>query len=98
LKKNDRSEGNWLNVKKEVGVQIALTWMKVFWKVHHRLEVNVMGELLKSALMNLIDNALDFSPKGLKMEVSLAIIEGRIIVRVKDFGPSIQPEFISKLS
>ncbi|HVA80055.1 MAG TPA: sensor histidine kinase, partial [Candidatus Binataceae bacterium] len=42
-------------------------------------------------LINLIDNALKFTPPGGKIEVGLASIDGRALLRVADTGPGIEP-------
>jgi signal transduction histidine kinase len=56
-----------------------------------------MGELLKSAIFNLIDNAIDYSPAGETVDVFVSHTEGRFLINVKDNGPGIPDEFLPKL-
>jgi signal transduction histidine kinase len=79
------------------GVQIRFNVDEKLLHAHHRLEKLVMGELLKSAILNLIDNALDFSPTGGRVDVSVSTDQGRVVIGVKDQGPGVPVEFIPKL-
>jgi len=56
--------------------------------------VQVRGEafLVELALSNLLDNAIDFSPVGGRVQVVLEAAEARVAVIVKDQGPGI-PEY-----
>ena len=82
---------------KMLGVQIRFNVDEKLLHAHHRLEKLVMGELLKSAILNLIDNALDFSPTGGRVDVSVSTDQGRVVIGVKDQGPGVPVEFIPKL-
>ncbi len=46
---------------------------------------------LRRLLINLVDNALKFTPPGGRIEVGLANVDGRGIIRVADTGPGIDP-------
>lgn len=50
------------------------------------------GFLLQQALLNLVQNAMDFSPEGGVIRVSLEQEGGRAVFRVRDQGPGI-PEY-----
>lgn len=50
--------------------------------------------LLRRALANLVDNAIDFSPAGATVTLALDGNGGRIVFRVRDHGPGI-PDFAS---
>ncbi len=54
-------------------------------------EATVDGDalLLQRAVGNLLDNAIDFSPAGGHIEVSLAVAGQRVEVSVRDHGPGI---------
>ena len=43
--------------------------------------------LLQQALLNLIDNAIDFSPPASEIELSLAVTDDQLHLRVRDHGP-----------
>ena len=45
--------------------------------------------LLRRAVGNLIDNAVDFSPEGSEVRVSLQLLPGSAAIRVEDRGPGI---------
>ena len=82
---------------KEREVSIRFNVDKKLLTSPHRLEKPVMYELLKSALVNLIDNAVDFSPIGETVDVYVAVVEARIIIQVKDNGPGVAVDFIPQL-
>ncbi len=46
---------------------------------------------LRRLVINLIDNALKFTPAGGRIEIGLASIDGRAILRVSDSGPGMDP-------
>ena len=81
----------------EVGVQIRFNVDNELLEAHHRLELPVMGELLKSAILNLIDNALEFSTFGGRVDVSVSKQEDKFVIQVRDFGPGVTLDFIPKL-
>lgn len=82
---------------KEKGISIRFNVDEQLLSTQHRIELPVMGELLKSAILNLIDNAVDFSPSGEIVDVFVAYREGKFIIQVKDNGPGIAEDFIPKL-
>jgi two-component system, OmpR family, sensor histidine kinase CreC len=45
--------------------------------------------LLRQVLSNLLDNAIDFSPEGSMIEITLANDSGRHVLTVRDHGPGI---------
>lgn len=82
---------------KEKGVLIRFNVDEKLLASQHRLELPIMGELLKSAIFNLIDNAIDYSPAGETVDVFVSHTEGRFLINVKDNGPGIPDEFLPKL-
>jgi two-component system phosphate regulon sensor histidine kinase PhoR len=44
------------------------------------------------AVLNLIDNAIKYAPDGKKIAVALALDGERVVLRVRDWGPGIEPD------
>jgi two-component system phosphate regulon sensor histidine kinase PhoR len=61
------------------------------------LEATLNPQLLEQALINLIDNAVKFSRPGGSVVVSGGRRDGEIVVEVRDRGPGIAPEHLSRL-
>lgn len=61
--------------------------------------VSVSGDqdLLASALRNLIDNAIRYTPEGGKVCVRIAVESGEPFLEVIDNGPGVPPEELSRL-
>ncbi len=53
--------------------------------------VPVRGDafILRAAVTNLLENAIDFSPAGGTVEIALAVASGRAILTIRDHGPGI---------
>lgn len=82
---------------KDKGVPIRFNVDEKLLASPQRLERPVMGELLISAIVNLIDNAIDFSPPNETVEVFVAFVDGKLVIQVQDHGPGIPDEFLPKL-
>lgn len=82
---------------KAKGIPIRFNVDEKLLASQHRLERPVVGDLLMSAIVNLIDNAIDFSPVGEVVEVFVAFVDGKLVIQVKDNGPGIQESFIPRL-
>ena len=54
-------------------------------------------ELIRRALENVIRNALRFSPTGGVVEVAAALVEGRILIQVRDHGPGAEPALRARM-
>jgi PAS domain S-box-containing protein len=55
------------------------------------------GTRLAQAIGNLLQNAAKFTPKGSKVSVSLACIDGQAVVQVADSGMGIEPDLLPRL-
>jgi two-component system sensor histidine kinase KdpD len=53
--------------------------------------------LLQEVIINLLDNAIKFSPKASEIEISTSIKEESILFSIKDKGPGIMPDESDKL-
>ena len=53
--------------------------------------------ILRQALINLIDNAVKYSPDGGKIRVDVHAAQGNAVVEVGDSGPGIPPEHAEKV-
>ena len=49
---------------------------------------------LQQVVWNLLSNAVKFTPEGGRVDVSLAVEPGRLVLRVLDTGPGIPPSFL----
>lgn len=65
----------------------------------HEDQAQVLGhaELLKQALLNLVDNALAYTPPGGRVELSLTVADGQVSVEVRDTGPGIAPDDLAHI-
>jgi signal transduction histidine kinase len=58
----------------------------------HALTVDGDRDLLMEAIVNLVDNALKFTPRGGRVEVALLRGSSETILRIRDTGPGISKE------
>ena len=65
----------------------------------HEDQARVLGQvdLLKQAVLNLVDNALTYTPPGGQVEVSLIVADGQVSVTVRDTGPGIAPDDLAHI-
>ena len=57
------------------------------------MERFALPELLKSAFMNILDNAVDFSPSGKAVDINISYKNDSTIIRIQDHGPGVDPVF-----
>jgi two-component system phosphate regulon sensor histidine kinase PhoR len=55
------------------------------------------GALLEQALVNLIDNAIKYSPAGAEVRVEAAEQDGSVVIRVRDWGSGIEAKHLPRL-
>lgn len=59
--------------------------------------VNVDAAMIERSVVNLVDNAIKYTPDGGKVEISLRHVDEDIIIAVEDTGLGIDPEDVEKL-
>ncbi len=64
---------------------------------HVDISVRANGALLEQAVVNLVDNAVKYSPPGSRVEVSATADLSDTIIQVKDNGPGIPKEHIPRI-
>jgi signal transduction histidine kinase len=77
------------NIVTDVGIEAEAHGCSVALETERPLPVNGDPELLRSALENVIRNALRYGPAGSKVGIEAKRIEGRIEVIVCDSGPGV---------
>lgn len=67
--------------------------------VGHEDQALVLGDadLLKQLLLNLVDNAVTYTPREGHVELSLAVMDGQARLSVRDTGPGIAPEELQRI-
>jgi heavy metal sensor kinase len=78
-----------LQVAQEAYTLTAGTQIKVTLHQEDRAEVLGDADLLKQALLNLVDNALTHMPQGGRLALSLSVSDGMALVSVSDTGHGI---------
>lgn len=63
----------------------------------HPIIVELDRARIEQVLFNLLDNAMKYSPAGTQVVVSTTVKDGSAVVRVRDQGPGIPPEFRTRL-
>jgi two-component system OmpR family sensor kinase len=58
------------------------------------LAARVVGDDLRRALDNLLDNAVRYAPSGSRVELSAARDANRIVITVRDYGPGFPVDFL----
>ena len=73
----------------------------VVFECRDRCTLNADGNLLRSAIENVIRNALRFTPNGTQVEVTQTLGRDkngtRVVLCVRDFGPGVPPGNLQKL-
>lgn len=59
--------------------------------------LNLDALLLERVFINLLDNALKYTPEGTPLEISARLAEGEVLVEVADRGPGLPPEALGRI-
>ena len=76
------------------------TILKKALRVHvadDALSVRADGQSLRQLLLNVVDNAIKYSPAGGTIEIGATQANGRVTVRVVDEGPGVPPDKLDQL-
>jgi two-component system phosphate regulon sensor histidine kinase PhoR len=65
--------------------------------LHEELLTNMNPPLLEQAVVNLIDNAIKYSPAGSTVEVMAQVEGAEVVISVKDDGPGVPREHLPRL-
>jgi signal transduction histidine kinase len=83
----------------EVARQARTLAQDVSVTISHEDQALVLGDadLLKQLLLNLVDNALTYTPPGGHVDVALYVADGRARLAVQDTGPGIPPAEVAHI-
>lgn len=81
----------------QVEIVCAAKQMKIEMKINPDLRFIVNAGLLSQALLNLISNALKYSPPNTRVIISAELDDGHIELRVSDEGPGIDALHLPRL-
>lgn len=82
---------------KDKEISVRLNVEERFHEMPEVFERPLMKDLFISALMNIIDNALDFSPRKESVNIFVLFRNNKIVIQIKDNGPGIPEDLVSKL-
>ena len=77
--------------------QAAAKGVRLERRLANRVEVLASEDMLETVLENLLDNAIDFSPTGGRIEVSVGRAQSDAVLSVADAGPGVAPERIQQI-
>jgi two-component system sensor histidine kinase ChvG len=77
--------------------QAAAKGVQLERRLANRVEVLASEDMLETVLENLLDNAIDFSPHGGRIEVSVGRQRGDAVLSVTDAGPGVEPDRIQQI-
>ncbi len=63
----------------------------------HCPDITCHAEQIKILLSVLIDNAIKYTPSGKRIDVETVIINNKVVLKIKDQGIGIKPEFFDKV-
>jgi len=84
-------------VVEDCGIEAAARKCRVSFTDGQPLTVLGNSELLRRAFENIISNAIRYTPEGSSVNVSLTSDASEAIIAVRDFGPGVPQELLSKI-
>jgi two-component system, OmpR family, sensor kinase len=83
----------------EVARQARVLAQGVSVTLSHEDQALVLGDadLLKQLLLNLVDNALTYTPPGGRVDLALYVADGSARLAVQDTGPGIAPDELTRI-
>ena len=85
------------DILEELSLNQQRTHRLVFSGLNRRIEARVDRKLLRRALVNLLNNAIKYSPEGGEVRLTLALAGSEAVIRVSDQGIGIPPEDLPRL-
>ena len=61
------------------------------------IEIEADNNMLEEAIVNLFVNAVYFSPKEGEIEIEIKIVTGKLVFRIKNYGPKIEEENLENI-
>ena len=77
--------------------QAAAKGVQLDRRLANRVEVLASEDMLETVLENLLDNAIDFSPTGGRIEVSVGRQQTDAVLSVTDAGPGVEADRIQQI-
>ena len=77
--------------------QAAAKGVQLHRRLANRVEVLASEDMLETVLENLLDNAIDFSPQGGRIDVSVGREQNDAVLSVTDAGPGVEPDRIQQI-
>lgn len=85
------------DILEELSFSQRRTHRLVFTGPKRRIEARIDRKLLRRALVNLLNNAIKYSPDGSEVRLALTLAGGEAVIRVSDQGIGIPPDDLPRL-
>jgi signal transduction histidine kinase len=85
------------NAVNTVSRAASLMNISIDLKCTEKLSAKINPRLFEQAVLNLVDNAVKYSDRDSKIEISAERINGNIAVKVRDYGCGIEKEHLDRL-
>jgi two-component system phosphate regulon sensor histidine kinase PhoR len=71
--------------------------IKMYLNCNDRMKFRINTPLIEHAVVNLLDNAIKYSDSNSSVEIDANCSNSLLIIRIKDYGPGIAKEHLSRL-